>query len=607
MAGVGKTQLAIEYAHRARADYDIGWWIASEQPALIRDQLALLAVQLGVSARNDSPELAISLLREELGRRPKWLIVFDNVQDSKTIRPFLPSGAGHVLITSRSGGWAEVADPIVVSLFSKSESSSFLRSRVPHLNRDERNSIAKNLGYLPLALSQASAFIIESRVAATEYLNMLSSSAASMMREGTPPSYPNSLAASLELSTRALGSSDNEALKVLHACAFLAPEPVPLLSVVSPGSRVTALRDKLSAVRVIRALGNCKLATVDSRGVQLHRLTQAVIRDLLGPTDQVDSFERAQHLLASADPGDPDDPATWENWSVLVPHLLLIGSRATSTTLCKLTCNAATYLLARGEIEIAKSFLQELNREWATSRGSDGEESLRVANYLARAHSDSGDFELARGLDADVLERRTRILGTEHVDTLETAYNLGADLVQLELHEQATRINMETLARLEARYGVGDFHTYAVQSLLARSKASLGDHREAARLMTDVFEQYEKNLGLGHPDSVRTATRLASYLRLSGQASRAAELSERAYKASKLTVGVNHQTTLAIAAELAVDLHVLGDLARAFEIASVTLKRTNRNIRTGRPALAKISDMLTTIIGDAKERSSRQG
>ena len=104
MGGIGKTQAVIEYAYRYAGDYDLVWWVDAEQATLLGDQFARLAGELGLPPLADHEAMVAAVCRELRGR-DRWLLVFDNAEDAREIGPLLPGGAGHVLITTRRGGF----------------------------------------------------------------------------------------------------------------------------------------------------------------------------------------------------------------------------------------------------------------------------------------------------------------------------------------------------------------------------------------------------------------------------------------------------------------------------------------------------------------------
>ena len=159
MGGVGKTQLAIEYAHRYSGDYDVTWWLDSENTALMTQQYADLAEHLGAARKGLPLDAMRRALLSDLHRRPRWLLVFDNAEDPAFLRDWLPSGTGHVIITSRSQDWAELAAPVPVDVLPRPESVELLRARVPGITTADAETLAGALGDLPLALAQAAAFL----------------------------------------------------------------------------------------------------------------------------------------------------------------------------------------------------------------------------------------------------------------------------------------------------------------------------------------------------------------------------------------------------------------------------------------------------------------
>src|ERR1700722_1930395 len=225
MGGVGKTQLAAEYAHRCAGSYDLAWWINAEQRGLIGDQGADLGQALGCVPAGAGSEAVRAAVLAELRHRGRWVLIFDTAGAPAEVAPWLPGDGGHVLITSRERGWDEIAAPLEVEVFTRAESIEMMRRRIPGLPLADAEQLADELGHLPLAIAQAAGFMAATGTSATQYLNMLRNQAGQLLGQGAPGSYPQSLAAATAVIAVRLSEQDPAAAELADLCAFLAPEP----------------------------------------------------------------------------------------------------------------------------------------------------------------------------------------------------------------------------------------------------------------------------------------------------------------------------------------------------------------------------------------------
>ena len=207
LGGVGKTQLALEYAYRYGGAYRLVWWVRAEDPATLASDYAALAepLQLPEHAASDQTE-TIAAVRRWLERQDGWLLILDNAPAPSAVHPYLPrSTRGHVIITSRHFGWGGTARSLTVPVLPRDEAVQLLCQGTQQADPAAAAAVAETLGDLPLALAQAAAYIEATGLTLAAYGARLQAHLEELLRRGeVGPAYPATVATTWALAFQAI-------------------------------------------------------------------------------------------------------------------------------------------------------------------------------------------------------------------------------------------------------------------------------------------------------------------------------------------------------------------------------------------------------------------
>ncbi|SEQ79956.1 tetratricopeptide repeat protein [Arthrobacter sp. OV608] len=636
-AGVGKTQLAASVFEDADTDVDLRLWVTAESRTSVVTAFAEAAdrVQAPVPEGADADQKAMAFLNWLSVTERSWLVVFDNASNPGQLAGLWPTGRGRVLATTYRQDAALVigaGTTVRLGVFTPEEAQAYIERRIRDAGGnglqtvpyalDEAEELARDLGFLPVALAQAVSVILYQGIRCRDYRADFADRA-KRLSELFPDRLPADEYGRTVATTWSLAMEQTGTLTP----AGLASRLVQLVAVTDPAGALEAMflaepslvfsgralrpqesaddapssvgaEKARSALRDLHALSLIEHQTGSPATVRMHGLTQrAVLESITAP-----EVENAVRVVADS------LNAVWTSMERDALALLLsntehlIGAAADALWIGRphtVLYRAGLSMLDAGMVVASIRHFEWLSDQAKKRMGPDDPNTLASRNNLALAYREAGNLAHAIELFEQTLTDAERVLGKHRTDTLTYRNNLASAYQDAGDLAHAIELFEQTLTDTERVLGKEHPDTLLSRNNLAAAYLEAGDLARAMELFEQTLTDTERILGKEHPDTLLSRNNLAVAYRDAGDLTRAVELFEQILTDRERVLGNEHPDTLVSRSNLASAYREAGDLARAVELFEQILTDRERVLGNEHPDTLVSRSNLASAYGDA--------
>lgn len=598
LGGTGKTQLAVAIARTLweQQALDLLVWVtASGRDAVVAGYAQALS-DAGVPDPGEGPESAAShFLAWLTDTDQQWLVVIDDLTDPAVLEGLWPRGAsGRVMVTTNRPDTAlRAPSPRVVEIgaFSRREGLTYLSTKL-HADPDQwigALDLAIELGFLPLALTQAGAVMEDTGIDCREYRARIAERRMSVagMPGGT---HAATVSATWELSAELADRLPPLGLArpALTLISLLDPNGIPGAVLTSQAAcafltrfRGAAPAGEIEARTAVHNLARAGLVTIDTtsaaRTVRAHALVQASARQRLLAAEIDQAALVAADALFQAWPRRGGPPAFEQALRDCTANLREIAGALLWSPECHpVLLRAGGSLDRAGLAGQAADYWKMMLAIGGPALGAGHPHTLLMRDRLAAAYEASGRLDDATTLYEQALADRERGLGPAHPDTLTSRSTLARAYRSSGRSGDAIRLAERTLAESERVHGPDHPETLTAGSDLGHAYLSGGLWQEAIIAFEHTLAGREQAYGPAHPDTLTARGNLAHAYRAAGQVKAALQQFERTLADREEAQGPDHPDTITARGNLASAYRAAGRLRDAIPAYERTLADRER-------------------------------
>ncbi|GCE15548.1 tetratricopeptide repeat protein [Tengunoibacter tsumagoiensis] len=614
LGGIGKTQIALEYAYRYALEYSAVFWIEAETIESTLASMSHIAMHLQLPERGDvDQQRMVAAVQRWLTTNSAWLLIWDNVEDLDLLQRFLPPAyQGAFLITTRNPVLGTLAQSMELPPMMLEEAMAFVlrrarllqenSSREPHsqvsLWEEEAKALVQVMGGLPLALDQASAYIEESGCSIADYLHHYIDQRTQLLdRRGTfGKDHPHTVTATFSLAYTQVKQHNPLAADLLCLCAWLYAERIPEeLFVSDPDhARPALVANRYQLDQMIVTLRTFSLVQrqSDTQTFSLHRLVQVVLQEEMNEPERATWQQRVIHLLNMAFPAVASHTGTelWEPCERLLPHVIISAAAVPDSCqdqeLAELLLKAADYLHERSRYKQALSLYQQALQIRERASGLEHPAVASLKSQLAHLYRVLGNYAQAEPLFQSAVHVLEQRFGPKH---LEVAYPLeGLAMVYYEQgkYELAEPLQQRALQIREQERGSEHPEVALALNRLGNIYYEQGKYELTERVYQRALQIREQTVGPEHFRIASSLNNLGNLYREQGKYERAEVFCLRAVRVAEQTLGAGHPDLAVMLGSLADLYREWGRYPQAEELYQRALSITEQALDPEHPALA---------------------